>query len=102
MAPHANATEQTVHSVMKVRNVRLGNAVPSVSTPLSGSRSIASLKGHSKSLSIGTNVVSFFENIKNLSRLRQLLLDDCRKLVSMSKLPPSLEKNLPLIRTLRK
>lgn len=34
MAPHANATEQTVHSVMKVRNVRLGNAVPSVSTRL--------------------------------------------------------------------
>jgi len=39
----------------------------------------------------GTNVESLPASIKNLSMMKQLKLDDCRKLVSLTELPPSLK-----------
>ncbi|KAG5110513.1 hypothetical protein JHK82_039736 [Glycine max] len=40
----------------------------------------------------GTSIESLPENIQNLSMLKTLWLDDCRKLVSLPKLPPYLEQ----------
>ncbi|RDX79235.1 TMV resistance protein N, partial [Mucuna pruriens] len=41
---------------------------------------------------LATNVERLFLNIQNLSTLKMLWLDDCRKLMSLSEFPPSLEK----------
>ncbi|KAL5127802.1 Disease resistance protein RPS4B [Glycine soja] len=48
----------------------------------------------------GTSIESLPENIQNLSMLKTLWLDDCRKLVSLPKLPPYLEQLRAFICTL--
>ncbi|KAK7316585.1 hypothetical protein RJT34_00160 [Clitoria ternatea] len=40
----------------------------------------------------GSNVESLSSNIKNLSMLQELVLDNCRELVSLPELPPSLQE----------